>query len=179
VGTPIGRVVPLVGVEHAGRLGLGQQVGQPGGHVHVVVRILVGHRGHLPQVGAAQPQHVLLFLRLGVGDDDDAAVAPRPADQRQADSSVAGGALDDDSVGFEPAGFLGVHDDSPSRPILHGLAGVQELRLAEDLAAGLFGGAAQTNERGPANRAYKAVANVHRSLALLSIVASCRAAGGD
>jgi hypothetical protein len=116
---------------------------------------------------------------LGVGDDDDTAVAPRPADQRQADSSVAGGALDDESAGLEPTGFLGVFDDSPSRPVLHGLAGVQELRLTKDLAAGLFGCAMQANERGPANGSNKAVANVHRSLALLSIVASCRAAGGD
>ena len=68
---------------------------QPPGQLHVVVGVGVGHGRHLDQFGAAQPQRVLLFLALGLRDDDDAAEAERVADQRQPDAGVAGGTLDD------------------------------------------------------------------------------------
>ena len=94
----VGDIVELVGPDRAVRLAPRQLLGQPAGHLHVVVRVLVGHRRHLDQLGAEQPQRVLLLLALGVGNDDHRAVAERLGDQRQADAGVAGGALDDDAA---------------------------------------------------------------------------------
>ena len=59
-------VVPLVGEQHAVLFGLAQFVGEPARDMLVVVRIAVGQRRHLDELGAAEPQHVLLFLALGV-----------------------------------------------------------------------------------------------------------------
>jgi hypothetical protein len=39
------------------------------------------------------------FLALRLGHDDDSAVAPRIADEREADPGIAGGAFDDDPAG--------------------------------------------------------------------------------
>ena len=95
MGPPVGGVVPLVGVDHAFGLFGGQFLGQAGGLVDVVVGVAVGHGRNLDQLGAAEPQHVLLFLGLGLGNDDDRTVAARPGDQGQADPGVAGGCFDD------------------------------------------------------------------------------------
>ena len=72
--------------------------GEAAGIFHVIVRVGIGHGGHFDQLGAAEPQHVLLFLALGVGDDDHRAIAERIADQGQADAGIAGGAFDDDAA---------------------------------------------------------------------------------
>ena len=134
-------VVPLVGEQHAVRLGLAQLVGEPAADVLVIVRIGVGQRRHLDQLGAAQPQHVLLFLALRLRDDDQRAVAARIGDQREADAGVAGGALDHQPAGLEVAALLGLQDHLPAGAVLHRLPGVHELGLAEDGAAGRLGGA--------------------------------------
>jgi hypothetical protein len=126
---------------------LRQLLGQAARHFHVVVRVLVGHGRHLDQFGAEQAQRVLLFLALRVGDDDDGAVAQRLGDHGQADAGIAGGALDDDAAGPEQALLLGVADDEQPGAVLHRLAGIHELGLAEDLAAGRFGSLAQADQR--------------------------------
>lgn len=56
--------------------------GGAGRNVHVVVRVAVRYRGHLPQLRAAQPQRVLFFLRLGVRHQDQRSITARVADQR-------------------------------------------------------------------------------------------------
>ena len=99
----VGDVVELVGPDRAARVGRGELLGEPAGIADVVVRVAVGHRRHLDQLGAEQPDHVLLLLALGVGDDDDGAKAHRRADQRQPDPGVAGGALDDGAAGPQRA----------------------------------------------------------------------------
>src|SRR3546814_455760 len=62
-----------------------------------------------------------------------------------------------------PISLLGVLDDGPGGAVLHRAAGVLELRLAEDLAAGLLRQLAQADEGGVADRADKTVADVHGS----------------
>ena len=49
--------------------------------------------------------------------------------------------------GLQLAAPLGVADDPQRRAVLHRLAGVQELGLAEDLAAGGLAGGLQADER--------------------------------
>ena len=148
----VGDIVELVGPDRAVRLAPGKLLGQPAGHLHVVVRVLVGHRRNLDQLGAEHPQRVLLLLALRVGNDDDGAVAERLGDQRQADAGIAGGALDDDAAGPEQALLLGVADDEQPGAVLDRLARIDEFGLAENLAAGLLGSAFQTDQRRVADR---------------------------
>src|SRR3954470_12708555 len=61
-------VVPLVGEQHAVLLGLAQLVGEAPRDMLVVVGVGVGQGRNLDQLRAAEPQHVLLFLALGVWD---------------------------------------------------------------------------------------------------------------
>ena len=58
-------------------------VRQPPPDMLIVVRIGKGQRRHLDELGAAQPQHVLLFLALGFRDDDHAFQPKRVGDHRR------------------------------------------------------------------------------------------------
>jgi hypothetical protein len=124
-------------------------------------RIAVRHRRNEPQIDAAQAQHVLLFLGLRLRHHDDGAVAARIADEREADAGVAGGALDDDAARLEQPPLLGVLDDLERGAVLDGAAGVQKLGFAENRTAGLLRGPTQFDERGVADRANKAVTDLH------------------
>jgi hypothetical protein len=157
-------VVPLVGPQHSVRLGRRELLRHPLGYVHVVVRVLVWNRGNLAQLGAAEPQHVFLFLALRVRDHDHGAVAARVADEREADPGVAGGALDDDPAGLEHAAPLGVQDDVERGAVLDRPARVQELGLPKDRAAGQLGRLAQLDQRGIADACGESVAEVHQAL---------------
>ena len=172
----VGEIVELVGPDRAVRLRGGDLLGEAAGIAHVIVRVGVGHGRDEPQIGAAQQQHVLLFLALRLGHDDDGAVAARIADQREADAGIAGGALDDDAAGLQQAALLGVLDDVERGAILDRAAGVEELGLAEDRAAGRLGGAPQLDQRRVADRADKTVAYVH---CLASVRAPLRMLGRD
>lgn len=132
----VGDVVELVCPDRPVRLGLRQLLCQPPGHLHVVVRVLVGNGGHFDEFGAEQLQRVLLFLALRFRDDDDGAITERLGDQRQPDAGIAGRALDDDAARTKQSLPLCVADDVERGAILDRLAGVQELRLAENGAAG-------------------------------------------
>src|SRR4029077_18767793 len=70
----------------------------------------------------------------------------------------------DDPAGAQEAALLGILDDEECRPILDRPAGVEELGLAEDRAPGLLGGAPQFDQRRVADRADKAVADLHATL---------------
>jgi hypothetical protein len=161
MGAAIGDVVELVGPDDAAGFGLGQLPGERPGVTHVVARVLVGNGGNQAQVRPAQPQHVLLLLALGLGHDDDAAIAERVAHQGKADAGVAGGALHDHAAGAQDVPLLGVADDEKRGPVLDRPAGIQELRLAENLAARFLAGPGQADEGRVADRLGEAVANVH------------------
>ena len=64
VALAVGDVVELVGPDRAVLFGLRQLLGEPAGEFHVIVGVGVGHGRHLDQLGAAQPQRVLLLLAL-------------------------------------------------------------------------------------------------------------------
>ena len=147
MGLAVGHVVELVGPDRAVRLLLGNLVGEAPGILHVVVGVAIGDRRHLDQLRAAEPQHVLLFLALGLGNHDHRAVAEGVADQRKPDAGVAGGAFDDGPAGFQHAPPLGIAHDVERGAVLDRAAGVQELALAEDLAAGRLGRAVETDQR--------------------------------
>ena len=157
----IGDIVELVGPDRAVRLARRQLFGEPAGIFHVVVGVLVGHGRDLDQLGAGQPQHVLLLVRLGVGDDDDGLQTQGVADQRQTDAGIAGGALDHRAARLEPARIERIADDEQRGAVLDRLAGIHELGLAEDGAAGLLRGALELDQRGIADRLDNAVAVGH------------------
>lgn len=70
---------------------------------------------------------------------------------RKSDSGIASGSFNDGTTGLEEALFFGVLDDEERSAVLHTTSGVLELRLAENIAAGLLGELLQANERGVAN----------------------------
>ena len=117
-----------------------------GGVLHVVVGIAVGHRRHLDHLGAEHAQRVLLLLRLRVGNDDHRAQAERVAEHGEADAGVAGGAFDHRAARPQRAARHGLRDDAERGAIFDRGAGVHELGLAEDGAAGFLGGAAKLDE---------------------------------
>jgi hypothetical protein len=129
----------------------------------VIVRIAVWQRRHFDQFGAEQPQHVLLLLALRFRDHDDGAVAARACDQRKADAGVARGAFHHQPAGLEVAALLRLEDHLLAGAVLHRLAGIHELGLAEDGAAGHFGCVLQLDERGIADGFDDVFANMHES----------------
>jgi hypothetical protein len=135
VAVAIGNVVELVGPNRALGFFGGDLGGERLGVAHVVAGVGVGHGRHQPQVGAAEPQHVLLLLTLRLRHDDDGTVAAGVGDQCNADAGVAGSALDDHAAGPQLSLLLGVLDDGECGAVLDRTAGVEELRLAVDLAA--------------------------------------------
>src|SRR6185437_12459207 len=125
--------------------------------------------GDEAEIGAAELQHVLLFLALRLRHDNDGAIAQRIADQSQTNPGIAGGPLDDDAAGTEQAARFGVADDGKRRAVLYRAAGIEELGLAEDGAAGHLRGAAEPNQRRVADSFKKSVANLHRPRPCLGV----------
>ena len=104
----------------------------------IVVRIGEGHRRHFDEFGAAQPQHVLLFLALRFRNHDQGPVAARARDNRKTDAGVARGRFHHEPARPKVAALLGFQDHPFAGAILHRLAGIYELSLAENGAAGRF-----------------------------------------
>ena len=158
----VGHVVELVGPDGAVGLALGDLGSQPAGIFHVIVRVPVRHGRDQAQVGADQPEHVLLLVALRLRHDDDGAIAAGIGHQGQADAGIAGGALDDDAAGAEQAAGFGVLDDRQRRAVLDAAAGIEELALAQDLAAGQLGCLVQADQRRVADQVDEAGADTHR-----------------
>ena len=154
-------IVPLVREDDAALFGLLELLGQPPPDMLIVVRVGVGRRRHLDKLGAAQPNHVLLFLALRFGDDDQRAVSPRIGHERKADAGIAGGCLDDQAAGAQLAALFRLKDHLPAGAVLHRAARVHELGFAEDRAARRLRCALQLDERRVADCFNNAVADLH------------------
>ena len=135
---PVVEVVPLVGEDHAVRLGLLQLFGETPADMLIIVRIAVGDCRHLDQLGAAQLQHVLLFLALRLRDHDQRAIAARVRHECEPDAGVAGGALDHKPARLSSPRFSACRIISRPARSFTDWPGVHELGLAEDGAAGLL-----------------------------------------
>ena len=146
------QIVPLVGEQHAVGLALAKLVGQAFSDMLVVVWIGIGQRRDFDQFGAAQPQHVLLFLALGFRDHDQGPVAARAGDDRETNSGIAGGGFHHQAARLEVAALLGLEDHPFAGAVLDRLARVHELGLAEDGAAGRLGSALQFDQGRVADR---------------------------
>jgi len=109
---------------------------------------------HLDQLGAVEPDGVLLLLALGARDDDGAPVAQGLADHGEADASVAGGPFHNGRTWSKKAPLFSLLDDSQGCSVLHRTTWVHELRLSENFATGEFGKTSQSQERRAANVAF-------------------------
>jgi hypothetical protein len=125
----------------------------------VVVRIAVGQRGHFDEFSAEQAQHVLLFLALRFRNNNDRPIAACGRDERKADAGVARRAFHNKAAGLQVAALLGLEDHLLAGAVLHRLARIHELRLAENGASGFFRGALQLDERRVADGFDDVVAN--------------------
>src|SRR5581483_6646286 len=162
VAVAIGDVVELLSPDRAVGLGARELFGEALGNVNVIVRILVGNRRDLVEAGAEHAQCSLFLLRLRLWNDDHTAITARVGHQGEADAGITRGALYDDAARLEQSTMLGIEHDGERGAVLDRSAGVEEFRLAEDVAAGQLREAAQANERRIADGIEKAVANLHR-----------------
>ena len=92
------------------------------------------------------------FLALGFGHDDDRAVALGIADHCQADSGIAGGALDNQSARSQLTAGLGILDDRQRGAVLDRATRIHEFGLAIDVAAGQLRDGTQPDQRRVTNR---------------------------
>ena len=152
----VGQVVELVGPDRAHLLG------QAAAEMHVVAGVGIGLGRNEAQVGADHAEEVDLLPTLGLGHHDHGAIAARIGHQRDADAGIARRALDDRAAGLEQAAGFGIEDDAEPCAVLHRAAGVHELGLAQDLAAGGLAGAAQADQRRVADRALEAIHDAGR-----------------
>ena len=159
---PVGDIVELVRPDGAVGFGLGERIGEAPRIANVIVGIGIGDGGNLDQLGAGKAQHVLLFLRLSVGDDDHGAIAERARHHRDADARVAGRAFDDHSARAQGAARDRVIDHRQRRAILDRPARVHELRLAENRASRRLGRGAKLNEGRAADRGDNIAYRLHR-----------------
>ena len=159
---PVGEIVELVRPDRAVGFALRQLLGEAAGKFLVVVRVAVGDGRHFDQLGAEKRQRVLLLLALRVGDDDHGAEAERIADDGKPDTRIARSAFDDHAAGFQRAARHCVAHDPERRAVLHGLPGIHELGLAQDLAAGEFRRAFQANKGCIPYRGQRVLFDVHK-----------------
>src|SRR4029078_519232 len=148
----IGDIVELVCPDGAFGRRFGQSLGQAGGIFHIIVRILVGDRRDLDELGAKESQRVFLLLALGDRDDDDLLEAHGIANDGEADAGVAGGSFDNGAAW--PQLTLGnrVLDDEQGGAVLDRLAGIHEYVVAENGASGKLGGLLQLDQGRVADR---------------------------
>ena len=121
--------------------------GQSSRQLHVIVGVLVGDRRHLDQRRALQAQHVLLLLALRFGNDDDRLEAQSIGNEREADPSVAGRALDDSAARLQHAARDHVLDNGEPGAIFHRPARIHEFGLAQDAASCRLRSVMQLDER--------------------------------
>ena len=134
MGQPVGGVVELIGP-----YGVRQARRESPGLLLIVHVVLVGDGGDLPHLGTQGAQQFDLLRRLGVRHVDDAAVAAGVADVGESDACIACGTFDHDTARLQGAGTFVCADDPQSSPVLDRTAGIEEFRLAQDLAACQFG----------------------------------------
>ena len=99
-----------------------------------------------------------------VGYNEDAFVAPCVSDKGQTNPRISGGSLNDRASLVQRSAALGVGYHSKRRPVLHGTAGVHELSLAENVAAGGGGKGPQADERRVADHAAQAVVDLRKEV---------------
>ncbi len=156
MGLPVDEVIELVGPDSVFDL-----LRQTAGDLLVVVGILVRHRRDRTYLGTEYAQKVHFFLRLGLRNDDLAAITTRGADMRQPDAGVAGGALHHRAAGLEHTTPLGVLDDIERRAVFHRSARIQELRLTENFASGLRAELCKPDQRRVADAAGETILYIH------------------
>ena len=143
----VGHVVELVGPDGAVGFAAGQLFGQALREFHIVVGVGRGHGFDFTQVGAEQAEVVLLFLALGLGHDNDGAIALGVADDGQANTCIARRAFNDHAARFEQALTLGVLDDELRGAVFDGPTRIGVFGFRQDGAAGHFRSLPQLDHR--------------------------------
>ena len=138
---PIGDIVKLIGPH--GAFGF---FGDPATGVHKVPGIGVRRRRHSNQFGTQRPQRIHFFPALGFRHDDRRPVSLGIGNQRDADSGIACGALDNHAAGFEQAPLLRILDDEKSSPVFDRGARIGKLAFAIDIASGFLAGSVQPHQ---------------------------------
>ncbi len=158
--------------------GVGVLVGLPGafgladeavGDVVVAVGVLRRHGGRAyDDFGAVGLHGVALVLADLVGAHEDALVAALLGDEREADTGVAGGGLDDRSAGLEQSGGFGGVDHLDRDAVLGASTGVEVLDLGGHRRRSCGGDGRELDQRGVADELNDVFSDSH--LAILALV---------
>src|ERR1019366_6450661 len=89
------------------------------------------------------------------------SVTARAGDDGKTDPGIAGGPFQDKAAALQFAALLSLKNHLLSGSVLHRLARIHELGLAEDGATGFFGSPRQLDERGIADRFDDVVVDGH------------------
>ena len=158
MGLAIGAVVKLIGPDRSRNL-----LCDAAGELHVVIGIAIRNGRHRSHLSAEAAQQLDFFGRLGLRDDDHAAVTPRIAEMGQTDPRITSGALDHGATGFElTAGFRALQDPKGGA-VFDRTARVHEFRFAENLAAAELTEVLQADQWGMAHRSDKTAGDPHRA----------------
>ena len=161
MGLTVGHIVELIGPYGTSRFAFSQFSGKATGILDVVVFVLVGNSRNFDQTCTAKAQHILLFLRLGLGNDDDTFESHCVADQSKADAGIACCAFDNGAAGAQLAFGNRILDDVERRAIFHRLARIEKLRFAKNVAAGFFRCAFEADQRCIADRIHQSLFDIH------------------
>src|SRR5579864_8200836 len=112
------QIVPLIGEQHAIWFALSQPIRKAPADMLIVVWIGIGQRRYLDELGAAEPQHVLLFLALRLRNDNQRPVTAGARHDRKSDTGIAGRGLDHQAAGLEVAALLRLENHPLAGPIL-------------------------------------------------------------
>ena len=146
VGFPIGRIVVLVGIEVAIRVGIVDFAAEADGAVGAFGGVAVDG------LGAVRFEDFLALLGGVGGEDELHLVSAVGADHGVGDAGIAAGGVEDRAGVVELAGAFAVEDHVGGGAVLDGAAGVEVFGLGEDLDTGEFGGnLVETQEWGVAD----------------------------
>ena len=117
--------------------------------MHVIAGVGEWFGRHQAEISADHTQKIELFAALRLWHHNDAAIAARIGDQRDANTRIACCAFHNRAglAGRERAARFGIGNNAKPSAVLHRTAGVHEFRLAQNVAAGHFTGALQAYQR--------------------------------
>ena len=130
--------------------------------MHVIAGIRERLGRHQTKISANHTKKIELFAALRLGHYNDAAIAARISDQRDANARIASRAFHNRTglAGLQSAARFGIRNDAKAGAVLHGTARVHEFRLTQNVAAGHFAGALQAYQWCIADRAGQTIHDI-------------------
>ena len=159
---PVGHIVELVCPDGTLRIVLIEFLSESSGNLNIVLRIPIRHGGDFLEFGPAETEHVLFFLTLGFGNDDQGPVTTGISHQCQSNSCISSGPFDNQPSWFENSLLLRVQNDCLCSTVLDRTPGVHEFCLPQNRTTCLLRSPPETDQRRIADRLNQVFTNAGR-----------------